>query len=187
MNLPIRVNLQQARASAPLVGALVVQAAAALFFLGETLFEQRASANQLHTPTETIVTLALLIGIALAAKELRRVLQRSNEQASALDILRTTFAQVLKRQFDLWRLTPAERDIATLSLEGLDVEEIRKIRSSATGTVRAQFARIYAKSGVSSRAQFASIFLTELVGRSPQAARTANDPKPMPEAHERVT
>ena len=167
MKLPIRVNLYQTRASVPLVAALVVQAAAAVFFFGETLTEFKSARDRLHSPAELTVALALIIGIVLSVYEFRMVLRRADEQASALEIVRTTFARVLKRQFDLWRLTPAERQIARLSLEGRDVEEISRIRRAALGTIRAQFARIYAKSGVSNRAQFASIFLTELIG-SPQ-------------------
>lgn len=92
--------------------------------------------------------------------------------------MRETFSRVLTRQFDLWKLTPAERIIARLSLEGLDVDEISRIRGSALGTIRAQFARIYSKSGVSNRAQFASIFLTELVGGSPETAKSSNESQP---------
>jgi DNA-binding CsgD family transcriptional regulator len=147
-----------------LIAALAIQVVAAIFFLGETMSEFRSDSGRLHSPTELTVALALVIGILLSIRELRLVLRRVDEQASALDIVRTTFARVIKRQFDLWKLTPAERAIARLSLEGLDVDEISKIRSAALGTIRAQFARIYSKSGVSNRAQFASIFLTELIG-----------------------
>ncbi len=154
MKLPVRLTPQQTRAAAPLVAVMALQAVAALFFLGETFPEARSSRYEPSWPTETVVATALLVGFALAARDIRSLLRRSSDQASALAIVRATFSHLLIRQFDLWRLTPAERDIARLSLEGLDVEEIGKIRSAATGTIRAQFA---------------SIFLTELVGTSVQA------------------
>lgn len=172
--LTIRLNLYRTRASMLLVVALGIQILAAIFFVGETLTELRGSSGQVHSPAELAVVVSLMIGVILTIKELRLVLRRADEQASALEVFRGTFTRVLQQQFDLWKLTPSERDIARLSLGGLDVDEISKIRAAALGTVRAQFARIYAKSGVSNRAQFASIFLAELIGR-PRASATSPD------------
>ncbi|MFN3642142.1 MAG: helix-turn-helix transcriptional regulator [Gemmobacter sp.] len=66
-------------------------------------------------------------------------------------------------QFRAWGLTPAERDVAWLALEGLDTAEIAGRRGAAAGTVRAQLARVYAKAGVSGRAQFAALFVEDLL------------------------
>ena len=51
-----------------------------------------------------------------------------------------------------------------LSLKGLDFASIAKLRNAAPGTVRAQFKRVYAKSGVSNRAQFVLVYWEELMG-----------------------
>jgi DNA-binding CsgD family transcriptional regulator len=51
-----------------------------------------------------------------------------------------------------------------LALKGLDVAEIAEMRGAAAGTVRAQLTRIYAKAGVSGRAQFAAWFVEDLLG-----------------------
>ncbi len=56
-----------------------------------------------------------------------------------------------------------ERDIALMVLKGLDNEDIAKVRNTASGTVRAQTTRIYAKSDTHSRAQFISLFMEELM------------------------
>ena len=76
---------------------------------------------------------------------------------------------MIETQFDDWRLTPAERDVGMLALKGLDVAEIASLRSAAQGTVRAQLTRIYAKAGVSGRAQFASWFVEDLLHEGPRA------------------
>jgi DNA-binding CsgD family transcriptional regulator len=117
-----------------------------------------------------VLAAALLIGLTLSAREMRRVLRRSDALAPGQEVLRQAFAHVAARQFELWKLTPAERDVALLSLQGQGLDQIGKIRRAAAGTIRTQFARIYAKSGVSSRAQFAAVFLVALIGETPQSS-----------------
>jgi len=75
------------------------------------------------------------------------------------------FTEAMMAEFERWGLTPAERDVALLSLKGCEVAEIAQLRGSAAGTVRAQLARVYAKAGVSGRAQLASLFIEELLDR----------------------
>ena len=73
-------------------------------------------------------------------------------------------AEVIGKQFTAWGLTPAERDVALFALKGLDIADIAELRGAAQGTVRAQLTRIYAKAGVSGRAQFAAWFVEDLLG-----------------------
>ncbi len=65
-------------------------------------------------------------------------------------------------QFDSWRLTAGEADVAILMLKGLSHKEIAKLRHSSAATVRQQAATAYAKSGLSSRAELAAYFLEDL-------------------------
>lgn len=165
--LQVMPNFLRWRASATIVVALVVQILAAIFFFGDALIELRNATDKRHPMTELPVALALLIGLFFAIRDLRAVIRRSNEQASALALASGAFLRVMDNRFTSWKLTPAEREVAQLSLKGLDITDIAKLRGAANGTVRAQFARIYAKSGVSNRAQFASVFMSELMGGTP--------------------
>jgi DNA-binding CsgD family transcriptional regulator len=112
-------------------------------------------------------------------RELRRMLRRAEAQERALALASGAFAEVVERQFDAWRLTASERDVAWLSLKGLDLVEIAQVRGSANGTIRAQLARIYGKSGVTSRAQLASLFVDELMGRLPDRAKVGSQSAPV--------
>jgi len=66
-------------------------------------------------------------------------------------------------RFAEWKLTPAEADVAMFALKGCDAAAIAEMRGAATGTVRAQLARVYAKAGVSSRADLVSLFFDDLL------------------------
>lgn len=149
----------------PAVLTLVVitQMLATAFFVLDVIEEAAKSGLGPHNWVEALVTLALIGGIALGAVELRRVLRWQVRQDAALAKASGEMHSVIQRQFDQWGLSKAERDVAYLALKGLDVAEIATLRRAAAGTVRAQLSGIYAKSGVSGRAQFAAFFVEDLL------------------------
>ena len=71
---------------------------------------------------------------------------------------------MIRETFAGWGLTGTEVDVGLLALKGLNAAEIAAMRGSAQGTVRAQLTKIYAKAGVSNRAQFAALFVEDLLG-----------------------
>jgi DNA-binding NarL/FixJ family response regulator len=66
-------------------------------------------------------------------------------------------------QFEGWRLTPSESDIAMLMLKGLSHKEIARLRNSSEATVRQQATAIYGKSGLTSRAELSAFFFEDLL------------------------
>lgn len=150
----------------PRVGLLVMlglQVFAVVYFAGDALVDMITAPGQTHSLTELPVALALGIGAVLGLREWRRAQAITARQDTALALAAGAFAEVVETHFTEWGLTRAERDVAILALKGLDVAEIAEARSAAQGTVRAQLARIYAKAGVSGRAQFAALFVEDLM------------------------
>jgi DNA-binding CsgD family transcriptional regulator len=143
---------------------LLVQTLSTVFFVGDVISDLRADPTSVHFVLEAVVTAVLVLGILFGAVALRRMIELLRAQEQALDVARGALSEVIDRQFRAWVLTPAERDVAFLALKGLDVAEIAELRSAAQGTVRAQLTRIYAKAGVSGRAQFAAFFVEDLLG-----------------------
>ncbi|WP_136645226.1 helix-turn-helix transcriptional regulator [Tabrizicola sp. YIM 78059] len=143
---------------------LLVQTLGTVFFVGDVIGDLRADPTSFHFIFEALVTSALVMGILFGAFALRRTIELLRAQEQALDVARGALAEVIDRQFEAWALTPAERDVGLLALKGLDVAEIAGLRGAAQGTVRAQLTRIYAKAGVSGRAQFAAFFVEDLLG-----------------------
>lgn len=147
--------------------SLMVQSVAAVFFVGDALGDLLTDPTAPHSVVEAIVTLALILGIVFGGWQLRQTLDRMQDQERALDSARGALAEVIERQFADWGLTPAERDVAHFAIKGLDVADIARMRNAATGTVRAQLTHIYAKAGVSGRAQFAAWFVEDLMSERP--------------------
>lgn len=149
--------------SAALAALVVVQAVAGAFFIGDALTDLRATPTSAHALIEAAVALALIVGVVIGGWQLRLTLERMHQQQEALDTARGDLARVVSDQFEKWRLTPAERDVGHLALKGLNVADIASIRNAAPGTVRTQLTRIYAKAGVSGRAEFAAWFVEDLL------------------------
>ena len=78
-------------------------------------------------------------------------------------------SRAIRDQFDAWRLTEGEADIAVLMLKGLSHKEIARVRDTGEATVRQQAGTIYRKSGLASRAELAAFFLEDLL--APAAER----------------
>jgi DNA-binding CsgD family transcriptional regulator len=156
--------------TAALSAFLLIQTLGTVFFVGDVIGDLREDPTSIHFIFEATVTVALVLGILFGAFALRRTIDFLRSQEAALDVARGALSEVIERQFHAWALTPAERDVAFLALKGLDVAEIAELRGAAAGTVRAQLTRIYAKAGVSGRAQFAAFFVEDLLGQGVASA-----------------
>jgi DNA-binding CsgD family transcriptional regulator len=169
----------ESRRAAALAGLVLLQSLCAAFFVGDVLgdlgWPPRLSGLGPHLVFEAAVSAALIVGVAFGARETRRVLERQARVENALAAASGAFAALLEAHFDRWGLTPAERDVALLSLKGLGIAEIAALRGAAQGTVRSQCARVYAKAGVTGRAQLASLFLDELMAGPLGAPAPAGD------------
>jgi DNA-binding CsgD family transcriptional regulator len=156
-----------------LTAFLVIQTLGTVFFIGDVIGDLREEPSAGAFGVEIGVTVVLVLGIIFGVWALRRTIELLRDQDAALDVARGALARVIEEQFTAWALTPAERDVAFLALKGLDVAELAQLRGAAQGTVRAQLTRIYAKAGVSGRAQFAAFFVEDLLGEGVPMARPA--------------
>ena len=161
-----------------LAGVLIIQALAAVFFVGDAIWDFTVTGFDLHLALESLVAMALVLGIGFGALEMRRTLERIRRSEAALAAASGALGELVEAQFEQWKLTPAEAEVALLALKGCDIAEIASLRHAASGTVRAQLTRVYSKAGVSSRAQLISVFIEELLGgpiRGPETVSTGGN------------
>lgn len=72
-------------------------------------------------------------------------------------------SDAIDKQFILWKLTPAEKDVALLILKGLDFKHIAEVRKTSERTARQQALSVYQKSGLSGRNELTAFFLEDLL------------------------
>ncbi len=69
----------------------------------------------------------------------------------------------IQAQFDDWRLTRTEKEIAMYLIKGFSHKEIARITNRSERTVRQHAGEVYQKSGLNGRAELAAFFLEDLL------------------------
>jgi DNA-binding NarL/FixJ family response regulator len=87
----------------------------------------------------------------------------SDEWRRRSDAALSGLRQAIDDQFVKWQLTPTEREIAVLLLQGLGHKQIAGRTKRSERTVRQHAVTIYHKSGLQGRAELAAFFLEGLV------------------------
>jgi len=137
------------------ISALLIIAFGALALYDLTLEWGRA--DLVHIAAEFLVCLlAWVWGLHL----LRKSWRLKDELAKFAQGL----SDAIDKQFTLWQLTPAEKDVALLILKGLDFKLIADVRKTSERTARQQALSIYQKSGLAGRNELTAFFLEDLLG-----------------------
>jgi DNA-binding CsgD family transcriptional regulator len=71
--------------------------------------------------------------------------------------------EAIDAQFDRWRLTRAEREVALLLLKGFGHKEIARMQERSERTIRQHAISVYRKSGLGGRAELSAFFLEDLL------------------------
>ncbi len=147
-----------------LVAVTALQAACALYFLGDILSElPDFRTDPAHPAVELIVVAVLWIGCFWGLREIRTLLSRNRQMEERMQAASGAFLDLLEDSFVRWGLTPSEREVALLSIKGFSIAEIAALRRTREGTVKAQSAAVYRKAGVTGRAQLVSHFVEDLM------------------------
>ncbi len=116
-----------------------------------------------HLFTEVAVMALLVLGFALSRYALRAMQAERDVLRSDLRSLRGEFDAVLQARFALWHLSPAQRDVALLTLRGLRIADIARMRACAEGTVKAHLSAVFRAAGVGTRNELQGLFMEEFL------------------------
>lgn len=119
--------------------------------------------GMLHLLAEVFATALLFFAFALSSRQvlLHRVeLRRADER---LETIRSDFSGLVERRFGEWGLSPAEKEVAMLTIKGLRISEIASLRNCTEGTVKSHLSAIFRKSSVSSRPEFLARFVDDFL------------------------
>lgn len=149
-----------AKRSALLLAALLQVFCSAVFVV-DLVAEWKVSS--VHSWAEALAVIALLAGAVLALHEFRKLLRRNQRVERALGAASGALQTVIEQHFEHWGLSKAEKDVALLSIKGISIGDIARMRNTREGTVKSQSAAIYRKAGVSSRAELISAVIEDLI------------------------
>jgi DNA-binding CsgD family transcriptional regulator len=100
--------------------------------------------------------------LAFAARHATLQAERDRWRESAQSAL-AGLGAAIDHQFDEWKLTPAEREVALLLLKGYGHKQIAGATQRSERTVRQHAVTVYQKSGLAGRAELAAFFLEDLL------------------------
>jgi DNA-binding CsgD family transcriptional regulator len=155
------------------------------------VLDWRAGSDHVHLIGEATVT-ALAVGfggwLAWRGVRARAALAGARERAAEAEAMRAAaearahalaaeaarwraeahqalagLGEAIDLQLRRWNATAAESEVALLLLKGLSTKEIAAVRGVSDHTVRQQARSLYAKAGLSGRAELSAFFLEDLL------------------------
>jgi DNA-binding CsgD family transcriptional regulator len=163
-----------------MAAALLILIAVAV--VADLVMDRPTTPWSLHVAVEAAVVALCLVLAALLWRRWRRTAgelagarraltareaERDAWASTAADAVRE-FREAIESQFARWGLTPAEREVAILLLEGLGHRQIAQETDRSERTVRQHAVAVYDKSGLDGRAALAGFFLRGLRDRPPE-------------------
>jgi len=101
------------------------------------------------------------------AKALKAELAASSEReqkvTAELHQSKQLFSKAIETQFNVWALTPSEKEVAMFLLRGLTLLEIAEMRSTSEKTIRHHASAIYRKVDCKGRHELAALFFENLI------------------------
>ena len=119
--------------------------------------------SPLHLIIEGFVFLATSVFFTY---EVIRVMQLSKDLRKEQDKvarLSGELSQVIQNDFEAWKLSESEKEVAILLIKGLSMNEIGELRGVKEKTVRQQATSIYTKSKCPNRHELAAKFIEDLL------------------------
>ena len=148
--------------------------------LWDMLDDVRQHISSEHISNDVLFALFSLLGLLILTWKLHvkdKVLLQLNDE---IYDVKTTLGQqqvqvaklmgelssIIHHQFDIWKLSEAEKEVALLLLKGLSLEEIAQLRGRSEKTARQQASSIYNKAGgLSGRHALSAYFFEDLLGK----------------------
>lgn len=116
-----------------------------------------------HLGSEALLLSLTLIGFALARYAMRLLHRDRTSLDHQLTSLKGEFDRILQQRFEHWNLTPAQKDVALMTLRGLRLSEIAHLRGSAEGTIKAHLSAVFRAADVRTRSELVGLFMEEFL------------------------
>jgi len=146
---------------------LLVLVGAFCFFVYDIVIDlNKGTDTALHLLLEGCIFIATSLALFL---EIHRVIGLRREviiEQGKVSRLTGELFNIINNEFDKWKLTDSEKEVAILLIKGLSMREIGELRQVKEKTIRQQATQIYAKAGYSNRHELATHFIEDLINTS---------------------
>ena len=122
-----------------------------------------------HFVIELVVFAGVSMALVFNVRDIRRLRVRLSWEERRNQSLSGALAETIDEQMDEWQLTRSEKDVAWMVIKGYRFSEIAEARGVKESTPRLQATSVYAKAGVSGRAEFVAEILQPLLMSIPES------------------
>jgi len=144
--------------------AIIVLMISGIFFSQDIYVDIFVEGKDLaHITVEGSIFLAVLLALAIEVNQVIALHTSITLSQQEIRRLKSHLAQVMADEFDRWKLTATEKEIAILLIKGLSMREIADARQVKEKSVRQQAAGLYPKAGVTNRNELAAHFIEDLL------------------------
>lgn len=165
----------QARVPTPvaMIGLIAIQAFCSVFFVSDVIkdFSEAGGKPTTHLLIEALAAAALVLAIVMEVGYMTDLIQRKARLEDSLKDATKAVFDVIESHFELWQLSPAERDVARFLVKGFTITEIAEFRGNKEGTIKAHLNAIYRKSETRNRAEMMSALIDTLIDTTPPLAQ----------------
>lgn len=119
-----------------------------------------------HLVLEVFAMSLMLVAFILSSRQILRHRAALSRAKDRLDGVSHEFSGLVAKRFQEWKLSPAETEIALLTIKGLRIAEIAQIRGGSEGTVKSHLTAIFRKSGTTSRPELLAHFVDDFLDLS---------------------
>lgn len=116
-----------------------------------------------HFVIEAFVFAAVSWTLVVNLRDLIGLGARLEQEQNRNKLLAGELATGIEEQIDAWGLTRSEKEVAWLIIKGFRFAEIADLRGVKENTTRLQASALYAKAGVSGRAEFVAEIVHQLL------------------------
>lgn len=143
---------------------VVVLGSASTFFLYDIITDViKGNESNLHLIIEGVIFLAITVILAHEILRVIRLQKDLSHEQNKVARLSGELSNVIKKDFEDWKLTESEKEVAILLIKGLSMNEIGELRGVKEKTVRQQATNIYIKSKCPNRHELAAKFIEDLL------------------------
>ena len=132
-----------------------------------------------HFIIESIVFVGITVALVITTRDLRGLRESLRHEAERNRAISGELAAVIGERMEEWRLTRSEKDVTWMIIKGYRFTEIAEARGSKESTCRLQATSLYAKAGVSGRAEFVAEIIQPLLMSIPSESSPRKDKPPI--------
>lgn len=160
-----------AKAPAAMITLIAIQTFCAVFFVFDVFTDLQEAGGKptTHLLIEAVAAATLVLAILLELGYLIDLQQRKARLEHSLHAASQAVFDVIESHFELWKLSPSERDVARFLVKGFTIGEIAAFRGNKEGTIKAHLNAIYRKSATRNRAEMMSALIDTLIDTAPSS------------------